>query len=556
MLKVEKELLEATTSQQVAQLRQVELQYYVDQIGGIQTMATLLAGLTFTAFVSMDGGFDLKSLLFRSESGAYDGRASGNGTISLEPADEAFDAVELVSFVMEVLQVVAVAVTLGEMLYVMTETLIARLLGSRLALRGPDGSIHTATQHLAGVLANSTRHFILGLQWFLLSVVCHAVRGMHVISSVLVLCIIARYWNLQFVVVRRLAGQFQLVHATLTDFELGPDGAGGSTDSLPMWRRDQLRSGRSHGTRRASLLIDLQHGVQERTILAVRRVENFFNPLRDLHALFAQVDDTRQAGGASTAERSAVSKPTKAARNLIMREQRREELGALDLEVANQRSSAAATRGEGSNGGHASTLDSLSHGASRGGGRSLVAAMRLRQQSSRDPFGRRRQRTRPSAHPTATSSSASGSGASSAAYGSKRRAERNSILPSWAVGAMALLGLGGERPTDESGGSARRVTFFALPWQSSRNFGAAASTSQQQEGGGGGGGGGGGISRRGSSGRHDLLARCMSMLTLREKGGEQAPRPPMQAADVTAPSVVSAAHVEPHASDGGTAEVV
>ena len=71
------------------------------------------------------------------------------------------------------------AVTLGEMLYVMVETLIARLLGSRLALRGPEGSINVANRHLAKALANCTKHFIVGLQWFLLSILVHALKGMH-----------------------------------------------------------------------------------------------------------------------------------------------------------------------------------------------------------------------------------------------------------------------------------------------------------------------------------------------------------------------------------------
>ena len=128
MLQVEKELLVAETVREVAQMRQMELQYYVDNIGSIQTMATLLGGFAFTAFVSLDGGFDLKSLIFRGDSGEYDGAIDANGTIHVEPADEGFDAIQIVSFVMEVFQVVAVAFTLGEMLYVMTETLIARLL--------------------------------------------------------------------------------------------------------------------------------------------------------------------------------------------------------------------------------------------------------------------------------------------------------------------------------------------------------------------------------------------------------------------------------------------
>ena len=65
---------------------------------------------------------------------------------------------------MQCFEVIAVTFTLGENLYVMVETLIARLLGSRLALRGPDGSIVIATKHLAQALANSTKHFISGAE--------------------------------------------------------------------------------------------------------------------------------------------------------------------------------------------------------------------------------------------------------------------------------------------------------------------------------------------------------------------------------------------------------
>ena len=54
MLKVEKDLLQVETAQQISKLRQLELQYYIDHIGGIQTMATLLAGFSFTALISSE----------------------------------------------------------------------------------------------------------------------------------------------------------------------------------------------------------------------------------------------------------------------------------------------------------------------------------------------------------------------------------------------------------------------------------------------------------------------------------------------------------------------
>ena len=56
MLKVEKELLQAESIQEISKLRAMELKYYVEHIGNIQTMATLLAGFSFTAFVTLQGG--------------------------------------------------------------------------------------------------------------------------------------------------------------------------------------------------------------------------------------------------------------------------------------------------------------------------------------------------------------------------------------------------------------------------------------------------------------------------------------------------------------------
>ena len=48
MLQVEKELLQVQTAKEVVHLRVLELKYYDDQIGSIQTVATLLAGFAFT----------------------------------------------------------------------------------------------------------------------------------------------------------------------------------------------------------------------------------------------------------------------------------------------------------------------------------------------------------------------------------------------------------------------------------------------------------------------------------------------------------------------------
>ena len=112
MLKVQKELLEAETSREVAHMRQMELQYYLDHIGGIQTMATLLAGFAFTAFVGIsDGGLTVKNLFFRQDTGAFDGSLDENGTLHVAPVSESFAAMAIISFVLEIFEVASVTFT-------------------------------------------------------------------------------------------------------------------------------------------------------------------------------------------------------------------------------------------------------------------------------------------------------------------------------------------------------------------------------------------------------------------------------------------------------------
>ena len=60
----------------------------------------------------------------------------------------------------------------------------SQLLGYRLALRGPSGSIMSAVQHLAESLSKQTHRFVYGLTWFVLSIIFHGLRVLHPIISV------------------------------------------------------------------------------------------------------------------------------------------------------------------------------------------------------------------------------------------------------------------------------------------------------------------------------------------------------------------------------------
>ena len=61
----------------------------------------------------------------------------------------------------------------------------SQLLGYRLALRGPSGSIMSAVQHLAESLSKQTHRFVYGLTWFVLSIIFHGLRVLHPIISVI-----------------------------------------------------------------------------------------------------------------------------------------------------------------------------------------------------------------------------------------------------------------------------------------------------------------------------------------------------------------------------------
>ena len=246
MLQVEKARLEAETARDVSVLRNTELQYYVDNIGQLQTMATLLAGFAFAAFVSQDTtALQLSVLRFEETTmpasldvEPFNASSPSAGGYSVKPsATQPFDSLAWLTFGFHLLETASIVLCLGDMLYVCLETLLARILGSRLALRGPDGSIIRATQNLARALASSTRRFVRGLQWFLLSIMMHALRGMHPVIAGVVTIIVLKQWRGQFKLVSRLARWFELRKAVSTAFTHDPnsDGVGeeASGDAVP-----------------------------------------------------------------------------------------------------------------------------------------------------------------------------------------------------------------------------------------------------------------------------------------------------------------------------------
>lgn len=220
MLAIEKENLLAATNQEIARLRETELRYYIDHIGSIQTMATLLAGFSFAALVQTNTlNLDTNDVYFLSRMGILEQRNETAGTsVSTPIYDYSYDGWRYMSFVMRAGELVCFILSLGEMLQVMTESLISRQLGSRLALRGPDGSIIHATRNLAQALASTTRGFFKGLQYFLLSVTFYTLRGQHPAVAIILNCIIYRYWRKQGELAGRLSAVFHVREGISTAF--------------------------------------------------------------------------------------------------------------------------------------------------------------------------------------------------------------------------------------------------------------------------------------------------------------------------------------------------
>ena len=104
----------------------------------------------------------------------------------------------------------AIILCLGENLYVLQVSLVATIMGNRLALRGPAGSLNRAVELMARALKRAIDRFVLGLQWFMLSIVFHALKGLHPLSSVTVCIVVFKLWRRTHRHIRAIAAAFRL----------------------------------------------------------------------------------------------------------------------------------------------------------------------------------------------------------------------------------------------------------------------------------------------------------------------------------------------------------
>tara|TARA_B110001452_G_scaffold51043_1_gene39002 strand:- start:90 stop:764 length:675 start_codon:yes stop_codon:yes gene_type:complete len=195
MLAALKPQLLAETALEVSHLREKEFKYYESHISMLQTYATLLAGFAFATFVSVSEPLSTSALLFKAASGDYDAEGLDQATATIEQEVHKLDPMEMYTFGMHVIEVGSITLCLGENLFVLQVSLAATILGNRLALRGPAGSLNRAIELMARALKRGIDRFVLGLQWFMLSIVFHALKVLHPVSSVMVTLIIFSVWN-------------------------------------------------------------------------------------------------------------------------------------------------------------------------------------------------------------------------------------------------------------------------------------------------------------------------------------------------------------------------
>lgn len=204
MLAALKPQLLAETALEVTHLREKEFKYYEGHISMLQTYATLLAGFAFASFVSVSDPLSTTTLLFKAVSADYSVEGLDQATATIEQKEHVLDPVDMYTFGMHVIEVGSITMCLGENLFVLQVSLAATILGNRLALRGPAGSLNRAIELMARALKRGIDRFVLGLQWFMLSIVFHALKVLHPISSVMVTLIIFSLWNKTHKTIRAL----------------------------------------------------------------------------------------------------------------------------------------------------------------------------------------------------------------------------------------------------------------------------------------------------------------------------------------------------------------
>jgi len=102
-----------------------------------------LAGFAFSALLLESDTITRGEFFAEDTTGSLEGAFNTSaGTIELSVVSSKYDYLVIMGLCIQWLEVAAIAICFGQMLFVLQHGLVAQLLGYRLALRGRDGAIN------------------------------------------------------------------------------------------------------------------------------------------------------------------------------------------------------------------------------------------------------------------------------------------------------------------------------------------------------------------------------------------------------------------------------
>lgn len=193
MLAAEKAQLRTSLAVEQLQLRDKELNYYLNTMSSVSTQATLLAGFAFAQLTGYEyddpdeGYFTFEQL-----------DALGIGHTSEDASQRGIAGWSWLTWTKQILQlcfIVSTAACMFLQLWAVQACTVSTVMGQGLALRGPDGSMDKAVRHMARQSRATYAMFSLGIMLIKASTIIFIVNSFSVFVSVptAILCTIIAF---------------------------------------------------------------------------------------------------------------------------------------------------------------------------------------------------------------------------------------------------------------------------------------------------------------------------------------------------------------------------
>ena len=256
MIAADKDNLVTTLAQELLQVREKEMRFYMRNLKMVGTHAALLAGFAFTILSQYD--FKVPDQGFLRYEWEYElGMWPENSTYISEAEKRA-----LVGFpewpwhvwVQQLSQLAHLLFTTAGMvlqLWTVYTCVVTNILGLHLALRGPEGSVDRAVRHMAQQNQFALKKFIFGLVLFIGSVLFFSLSEYHPFVSIFVCIIILTLSSKMYQHIRGLVATFYIKQDdTITGQWNLREGEGESSEAS--FRRASSRNRRSADIARVS----------------------------------------------------------------------------------------------------------------------------------------------------------------------------------------------------------------------------------------------------------------------------------------------------------------